>query len=311
MLYTRNYVTDLLYDKSVNMKYAVKLEKLKEGEKISIMSDSMFKAMLQNENRIKYSCKLISYYLDIEYEELLKVLQLGKNEFDKKIESEKGERGDYVANVNDSVINIEINCNNSVEVMERNMEYSHRLYSKKQRRGVNSNYTQVIQISINNFAFDEETIHDYYFVQNKDGVILNNKLIFIHIYIPNLRRKWYTKGEESLTEVERFLLTLVEQNIEDAVKLGKGDPLMEEYIKESIETSYEEDLREAYDKEWAIKDQGIREGKEIGKEIGRKEGIIAEKKQIVKNMLKKNFDMETIIEITGLSEQEIQDILNL
>ena len=40
--------------------------------------------MFYNTNRLKYSCKLLSYYLNIPYEELLKSLSLGKNELDKR-----------------------------------------------------------------------------------------------------------------------------------------------------------------------------------------------------------------------------------
>ena len=50
-------------------------------------------------------------------------------------------------------------------------------------------------------------------MQNKEGIRLNNKLIFIQIYIPNLRKKWYTKGIKSLSEREKFILALVEENI--------------------------------------------------------------------------------------------------
>ena len=40
-----------IYDNKITKKYAVKLDKLKEGEKLSIVSDTMFKTMFQNENR--------------------------------------------------------------------------------------------------------------------------------------------------------------------------------------------------------------------------------------------------------------------
>ena len=58
----------------------------------------------------------------------------------------------------------------------------------------------------------------------------------------------------SLTEAEKCILALVEPNIEDAKEIGKGYDFMEEYIKESVKASYGDDLMEAYDKEWALKD---------------------------------------------------------
>ncbi|MCI8545023.1 MAG: hypothetical protein HFH09_02195 [Bacilli bacterium] len=65
------------------------LEKITEKEKLSIFSDSMFKTMFANENRKKYACKLLSYILDTSYKELLKTLEFGKSELDKKKEKER------------------------------------------------------------------------------------------------------------------------------------------------------------------------------------------------------------------------------
>ena len=100
---------------------------LEEGEKISILSDSMFKTMFQNENRLKYSCKFLSYFLDATYEELLDNIHLAKNESAKKREKDKGERCDYVANINGIYVNIEVNNNSSLQTMERNIEIAKNL----------------------------------------------------------------------------------------------------------------------------------------------------------------------------------------
>ena len=110
-------------------------------------------------------------------------------------------------------------------------------------------------------------------------MLLSEKIMILQIYVPNLRKKWYTKGVKSLTEEERFLLTLIEPSIKDSLELGKGNPLMEEYIKEAKESSEDIILREAYGKEWALKDEGIRDGIE--------KGIL----YVAKNLLKKEVDI--------------------
>ena len=78
MLNIRNYNNKCLYDYEVSHENIIEIKKLKEGEKASIVSDTMFRTMFQNENRIKYSVKLLSYILDISYEKLLKKLKLYK-----------------------------------------------------------------------------------------------------------------------------------------------------------------------------------------------------------------------------------------
>lgn len=170
----------MLYEDEVTKEYSVKFEKRKKGMKISILSDPMFKAMFYQENRIKYSCKFLSYFLDISYEKLLEILKLGKGELDKNKEIEKAERSDYVAYIDHTAINIEVNCNDNILSLERNMEYAHRLYSREVKRGSKYLYTQVIQFNLNNFAFkNNPKIVDYYYVQNDEKNLLHDKLIFV------------------------------------------------------------------------------------------------------------------------------------
>ena len=294
MVGIKGYKFKTLHDLELDNEYVLKLSRnIKKGQKISILSDTMLKAMFQNENRIKYSAKFLSYFIDVEYEDILNNICLAKNELDKNNENDKGERCDYVALLSDTSLNIEVNNNSSLEVLERNMEYAHRLYSKKIRRGdENYQYTQVIQFNLNNFAFKgNDKIIDIYTVTNNDNIGLSNKLIFVQIYVPNLRKKWYTKGMKSLSEEEKYILALVEMDLDKLNDLG-GENIMDEYVKEAEEVSFEGGVGEAYDKEWALRDEGKRESK----------------KEIAKNMLSKAMEVELISEITGLSIEEIKNL---
>ena len=294
MVGIKGYKFKTLHDLELDNEYVLKLSRnIKKGQKISILSDTMLKAMFQNENRIKYSAKFLSYFIDVEYEDILNNICLAKNELDKNNENDKGERCDYVALLSDTSLNIEVNNNSSLEVLERNMEYAHRLYSKKIKRGEeNYQYTQVIQFNLNNFAFKgNDKIVDIYTVTNDDNIGLSNKLIFVQIYVPNLRKKWYTKGMKSLSEEEKYILALVEMDLDKLNDLG-GENIMDEYVKEAEEVSFEGGVGEAYDKEWALRDEGKRESK----------------KEIAKNMLSKAMEVELISEITGLSIEEIKNL---
>ena len=302
MVGIKGYKFKTLHDLELDNEYVLKLSRnIKKGQKISILSDTMLKAMFQNENRIKYSAKFLSYFIDVEYENILNNICLAKNELDKNNENDKGERCDYVALLSDTSLNIEVNNNSSLEVLERNMEYAHRLYSKKIRRGEeNYQYTQVIQFNLNNFAFKgNDKIVDIYTVTNDDNIGLSNKLIFVQIYVPNLRKKWYTKGMKSLSEEEKYILALVEMDLDKLNDLG-GENIMDEYVKEAEEVSFEGGVGEAYDKEWALRDQGYREGMSQGKS--------KEKIEIAKNLLKNNVDISVIASSTGLTEDEINSL---
>ena len=310
MVGIKGYKFKTLHDLELDNEYVLKLSRnIKKGQKISILSDTMLKAMFQNENRIKYSAKFLSYFIDVEYEDILNNICLAKNELDKNNENDKGERCDYVALLSDTSLNIEVNNNSSLEVLERNMEYAHRLYSKKIKRGEeNYQYTQVIQFNLNNFAFKgNDKIVDIYTVTNDDNIGLSNKLIFVQIYVPNLRKKWYTKGMKSLSEEEKYILALVEMDLDKLNDLG-GENIMDEYVKEAEEVSFEGGVGEAYDKEWALRDQGYRDGLSQGKAEGFSQGKIENKKEIAKNMLSKAMEVELISEITGLSIEEIKNL---
>mgnify|MGYP001104692749 FL=1 len=285
-----DYKFKCLYDLKVDKKYAVKFEKLEKGKKISLLSDTMLKAMFQNENRIKYSAKFLSYFIDVDYEVILNNIKLGKNELDKEKEFDKALRCDYIAHLDDTILNIEVNNNSSLEVLERNMKYAHRLFSKKIKTEDNNyKYSQVIQINLNNFSFSSNNkIIDIYTESNEDNLVLSDKLVFIQIYVPNLRKKWYNEGEKSLSEREKYILALVDMDLDKLKGLG-DEKVMNEYLKEAEEVSFEDGFGEAYDKEWALKDEGKTE----------------EKIEIAKNMLKKKMDKTLISELTNLTEEEI------
>ena len=300
----RGYNPKSLHDLNLSKEYVLELPRyIKKGQKISILSDTMLKAMFQNENRLKYSAKFLSYFIDLDYEVILKNIYLAKNELDKEKESSKGERCDYVAVIDNTSLNIEVNNNSSLEILERNIEYAYRLYSKKIKRGEREyDYTQVIQFNLNNFSFKgNDKIIDIYGVKNDSDLTLSDKIIFVQIYVPNLRKKWYNEGIESLNEAEKYILALVEMDIEKLKSLG-GEELMEEYVKEAEEVSFEGGVGESYDKEWALKDQAYRDGKD--------EGILTEKQTIAKSMLEENIDINIISKCTGLSIDEVKSLTN-
>ena len=310
----RGYNPKSLHDLNLSKEYVLELPRyIKKGQKISILSDTMLKAMFQNENRLKYSAKFLSYFIDLDYEVILKNIYLAKNELDKVKESSKGERCDSVAVIDNTSLNIEVNNNSSLEILERNIEYAYRLYSKKIKRGEREyDYTQVIQFNLNNFSFKgNDKIIDIYGVKNDSDLTLSDKIIFVQIYVPNLRKKWYNEGIESLSDAEKYILALVEMDIEKLKSLG-GEELMEESVKEAEEVSVEGGVGESYDKEWALKDQAYRDGKDEGREEGKKEGLeegsTTKAIEIAKSMLTENIDINIISKCTGLSIDEVNSL---
>ncbi len=150
----------------------------------------------------------------------------------------------YSLKDDDSII-IEISCNDKPEELDENILYAHHLLLKKDKEE-KPQYSQVIQLNINNFAFEgNDNIVDAYTFQNDENVLPNNQLTLILIFIPNLRKKYEKEGIESLSEAERFLLVLIETDIEKAKALAKGNPLMEEYMEDAIKVSKQINMEES------------------------------------------------------------------
>ena len=124
--------------------------------------------------------------------------------------------------------------------------------------------------------------------------------------------KWYTKGTESLTECEKYIIALVEEDMEKLKEFGDEDIVMSEYINEAEDVSFESSLGESYDKELALKEEAKKDGIKIGIEQGIEQGIVqgslSEKHKIAKSMLEKDMDINLISELTNLSKEEIEKL---
>ena len=83
---------------------------------------------------------------------------------------------------------------------------------------------------------------------------------------------------------------------------------MKEYIEEAQEVVLDDDLRQSYDKELAMKEWGYSEGYEEGKSEGYSTGKEEEKIEIAKSMLKEKETIKKISLYTGLSQEEINTL---
>ena len=187
------------------------------------------------------------------------------------------------------------------------------LNRKRGKQDRKEDFDYVVQVNINNYAFkgNEKTI-DIYMVRNEEGLVLDDHKIIVNIYIPNLRKKCYTKGEGNLEEIEKYLFVLIEKDIEESRKIGRNNGIMEEYIDEAIEVGEVNILGESYDKEVeALREVIIEQSEKKGIRKGIKEGERKKQIEIAKEMLKDGLDRESIQKYTKLSMDEIVHITDL
>lgn len=195
-----------------------------------------------------------------------------------------------------------MNNNSSEEIRERNISYMMRLREDRKNK---KNYNQVIQVNLNNYCYKEDdTIRRDFLISSTDNVILTNKIVMIDIYLPNIKKKMYNKGIKALSEMERFLLIGLEENKQKALEYVGDDIVMKDLEERISDWTLSDDLRESYDKEWALKDQAKREGVIKGIEQGMKQG----KSEIINKLLESGMTVEEISKITDIPMDEIQHI---
>ena len=124
--------------------------------------------------------------------------------------------------------------------------------------------------------------------------------------------KKFTKGEEALIMLDLSKQGLEElsekseivNNFKDEVIKANNDEFIVDWIsREEEQKQYEEVM---YEKGL---NQGIIQGKEQGLSQGKKEGIEQTKIDVAKEMLELNMDIETIIKVTKLSKDQIENLI--
>ena len=315
-----------MLDRMTSDKDSYKKEEYYKGYKIPIISDTMFKTMINNTDRKQYASLLISIVLNKDYKEIYDNIEFIKGTLDKEREIEKGREVDFICKVDNEYVGIEMNNNFSKSSLERNISYCMDIYKSNLRRGESYSFNHVLQININNFFFKgNDQGEEEYSLKNNKGELLTDKIKIFNIYLPLIRKKYYN-GEE-LSYLEKLMLVFNEEDNEKLSKVYEGESIMEEYVKDAKRASMEDDIVGLYDKELheeKLRITELEEAREKGIEIGTKRGMdsgikqgmaagIAQGKkesilETAKNMLKKKLDINLIAECTGLSEEEINNL---
>ena len=312
---------DYLFDHKVNKDrkiYLLDTVNLDESKKISALSDVMFKTLYYNDERLDYSAKLLSYFVDVPFEKLKKNLKLNKELLNKRNYYEKSQQVDYVAKFDNTYLNIEINSCSDEWVFRRNMIYAFRLMHRDNKIKTENEEImrpQSIVLNINNFAYEgiDEVIRKVMFRDEK-GVVYSDSPIIIQIYLPNIRKKVYNivnkelvLDEEKLDKLEDFeklLLLSVEQDIKDCEKIRKDDEFMARFLKDMVKASRDEEILSSYDKEAEQRAASFSDGYDDGHD----DGVAQNRREVAEAMLQENLDISLISKISKLTEKEIEEI---
>ena len=268
----------------------------------------------QNKNNLAH---LLASILNVDVLKIKNNITKISDTNDLKNKNDKQRRMDFVYRIDNLSLDIELNLKPR-PIKERNINYLMSLHLRKFKKGnrYEDNY-RTIQININNEMIDEseKVIEEYYF-RKEDGKEYAKNIGFYVVNIPNIKKMWYNKEDEEF-EKYKYMLSFFETNVDMIRRIYEGDEVVMDIINKQEEFSRdneewetfrsENELEEEYQLgiEYA-KEEGKKEGIEKGIELGKLQGI----KKVVKSMLDKNMDIKNIVEITGLSEEEILSLKN-
>ena len=268
----------------------------------------------QNKNNLAH---LLASILNVDVLKIKNNITKISDTNDLKNKNDKQRRMDFVYRIDNLSLDIELNLKPR-PIKERNINYLMSLHLRKFKKGnrYEDNY-RTIQININNEMIDEseKVIEEYYF-RKEDGKEYSKNIGFYVVNIPNIKKIWYNKEDEEF-EKYKYMLSFFETNVDVIRQVYEGDEVVMDIINKQEEFSRdneewetfrsENELEEEYQLgiEYA-KEEGKKEGIEKGIELGKLQGI----KKVVKSMLDKNMDIKNIIDITGLSEEEILSLKN-
>ena len=259
----------------------------------------------QNKNNLAH---LLASILNVDVLKIKNNITKISDTNDLKNKNDKQRRMDFVYRIDNLSLDIELNLKPR-PIKERNINYLMSLHLRKFKKGnrYEDNY-RTIQININNEMIDEseKVIEEYYF-RKEDGKEYAKNIGFYVVNIPNIKKIWYNKEDEEF-EKYKYMLSFFETNVDMIRRMYEGDEVVMDIINKQEEFSRDNEEWETFRSENELEEEyqlGIEyakeEGIEKGIELGKLQGI----KKIAKSMLDKNMDIKNIVDITGLSEEEI------
>ena len=272
--------------------------KLNQGKVIPITNDIMFKNLCFK-NR-DFLAKLISLVTNVDYNYLYDNLYLANTDSnDTNIYNHHNEQ-DIIVSLDNLRINIEMSIDNKNINITKNKETSHKYAGNIRKKGDKYIKEYIFyQICIenynvynNNYLITETGIAD---LTTGKHEVTDNTFRIYHVNLKNIKTVCYNE----LDEANKFFKLFIIDDIKELETLSKGDEILEKAVKTIEQMNVDSMLLSKEEKEEIL---------EYATKIGHMKDIEEEKQKIARKMLKKGLSLEDIIEITGLTKEEIEKL---
>jgi len=276
-----------------------------KDKKYNLKNDIVFKAFFSRKGNEEFLIDFLKALLKIDIQ---KIEIREEVNLEQLKPWEKGGRLDLQATLNDGVIvNIELQMENKHNIEKRTAYYSSKVLARETKRGTDyKDIDQVIMINILNYELlgFEEYISKTAIVldEHREFEVIKN-LQWYFIELPKFRKSHPDMDKK----INQWLAFMDDYDKEAIAMAEKKNPTLKKareeitYLTGDAAVQRLEELREKWEMDRVSE---INYATEQGMIKGKKE----EQKEIAKKMLEKGIEIKTIIEITGLSKEEIENL---
>ena len=226
---------------------------------------------------------------------------------------------DVLAKINDNeYCNIEMQILDNRDNIKRILYYWARKYSSELQKGIPyTNLKRTICVLIADFTIDileDLEFHTQWKIIEEKGrkTVLTDDLELHIIELPKMRKNKATGKDKKLIEWLSFLNNPESKEVTNYMKNNESMKKAKEKLNTMSEDERIRRLAELREKaildELEVKAYNYKKGKSDGLEQGRAEGISQNTKEIAKKMKEKGASIDFIIEITGLTKEEIEKL---
>ena len=297
-----------------------------------IITDFIFKKILL-ENP-KYAAKIISWICNLDYEKVVKGHFIDPNLLARK-SIEVHRVGDLIYKIDDNTyVDIEAYNKYSRNTDLKNLDYQNRAFSRfsvtMDKRGKKTYNTdiKIYFIAIYGSLLKSMPFIKYDFTFSQE--FNNSQFVKIsYVCLDKLETIKYTKGKQKMYEYFKALTRISLKDIENILannRIVKKDKTLEGvyqsmlmFYKEDgsydVKAFYEHRLIDEYQEGYGVGEdvgeaRGLKRGQKIGMERGQKLGQILERANIIGSLSNKGLSNDEISNITSISIEEIERILN-
>ncbi len=271
---------------------------------LSVRTDRLFKTVFANPDDTRLMNAVLSEALG----EPVEVLEFFPTELAVRNKKERVKVLDVLLQTKDgNFLNCEVNTSFDLATRVRNLAYFTSFYSQKVQRGeeydTKSDFIHIDFDFNKNESEGKKKIYRLLDEETLTPYVDHFKMITINI--ENVKKEWYDKNIQG--DKENIHLVMLGASEEELVELSKKDELVKEFDQKmyilNSDGTFIRTVSEEEDKERLTNTRISLAKEEAAEEATNNRNI-----EIAKSMLEKKYDIQEIMDLTGLSITEIEKL---